>query len=99
MPLLQNMGKLVRQQVPPCARAGRVLASPEYHIAARRIGERVEGLCGFSRRSIRMHTHLAEVPAKARLHESTGARIERLAARRQRPMYRLRPVAAVVRST
>jgi hypothetical protein len=61
--LLQYVCQFVRQQTLSSTGARVELSRAEHHMAAHRVGNRVQGLRGFTGSGIGMHAHLAEIVA------------------------------------
>jgi hypothetical protein len=105
--LLRDVRQLVRQQVKPGARLGRIAAGREGDIAAERVGVGVDRLRGGVRAGVVVDAHAREVAAEARLEVGPQRRRQRPSPARQcggglgraacRPGFRVRVDAAVGR--
>ena len=78
--LLDDVGELMREQLPARARARVVGTALEEHVAAGREGPRAHGLVELMRRLVGVDTDVREVVPEGRLHVRTRPVVQRAAA-------------------
>jgi len=77
--LLNDVGKLVSEQVASTLSRRRVLTGSERDLVPQRVGFGIHRSCGLRRAVVGVHTNPAEVVPEARFKKDAGAFVERLA--------------------
>src|SRR5437870_3285775 len=88
--LLNDMGQLVSDQHPSWLSLWTILLSAEHNVRSYRVGKRVHGGRSLGRRGIGMDPNMAEVVAKAGLHEGQRHSVQWLAGGTERLVHDVR---------